>query len=78
MIIFIVLFFVVFIGFLIFLSSYELRDFVAEKFQSIFNKEKLFQAKKFAHELNSSSSLNFYSQSCVIGGIIKFLKSDSF
>ena len=58
MIIFIVLCFIGFIGLLIFLSSYELRNFVQEKFHSIFNKEKLTQAKHFAHELNSSSSLN--------------------
>ncbi|OTG86389.1 D-alanyl-D-alanine carboxypeptidase [Acinetobacter sp. ANC 4558] len=58
MIIFIILSFIFFISLLVFLSSYELRNAIQEKFHAIFNKDKLYKAKQFAHEINTSSSID--------------------
>jgi peptidoglycan LD-endopeptidase CwlK len=58
MIILILFSFLFVICILIFLSSYELRQRITDKFHAIFNKDKLHQAKQFAHEINSSASVN--------------------
>lgn len=56
MIFFILFSFVFLIFILIFFSSYELRSRLSLKIKAIFNKEKLYQVKKIAKDINSSAS----------------------
>ena len=58
MILLILFSFLFFICILILLSSYELRQALQDKFHAIFNKNKLNQAKEFAHKINASASIN--------------------